>query len=312
MQSLTEVRLLLAVVTLAEELNFTRAAKVLDISQSTMTRRISAVEKRYRIKLFERDHANVKLTESGRAFVEEARLSLIHNERAVQVARDASEGIDAILTIGRSPFADPLLTSTLLSVHLPMYPNLKLNLHSDFTPDLVHDLSVSKLDIAFIANPAPNKKLTMTKVTESPLYIVLPEESALAELKVVTLKDLQEQTWITFERKAHPRVYDAIFRRAHEEDIVVRDGFKFLDAEEAAQLVSENMGVAFLTEAGARRLSTKGAVVRPLSDPELRNTICIASRADNKSKLVSEFTRAFMRRAGQVFNPPQLSLPMTG
>jgi DNA-binding transcriptional LysR family regulator len=66
MQNLTEVRLLIAVVTLAEELNFTRAAKILDISQSTMTRRISAVEKRYRIKLFERDHANVKLTESGR------------------------------------------------------------------------------------------------------------------------------------------------------------------------------------------------------------------------------------------------------
>ena len=194
MQSLTEVRLLVAIVTLSEELNFTRAAKHLDICQSTMTRRVSALEKRNRIKLFERDHANVILTDGGRAFVEEARLSLLHNERAVQAAREASEGVDSVLKIGRSLFGDPLLISTLLSVRLPLYPNLKLHLHSDFTPDLVHDLSVSKLDIALITNPGPNKKLTMTKVMESPLYVVLPEESVLAGLKAVTLNDLREQT----------------------------------------------------------------------------------------------------------------------
>jgi DNA-binding transcriptional LysR family regulator len=312
MQRTIEVRLLIAIITLSEELNFTRAAERLGLSQSGLSRSISSLEKRYRIRLFDRNNANVTLTDAGRMFIEEAKLSLLHNEKAVQVAQAAAQGVESMLTIGRSPFADPLLTSTLLSINLPLYPNLQLSLHSDFAPELIYNLAVGKLDLALIANPGSNKKLTMTKVTESPLYVVLPEHSDLAGRKTVTLKDLSEQTWILFERKAHPQVYDAILRRAQEEEIVIRDGLKFLAAEDAAQLVSEDMGVAILTATGAQRIAEKGAIVRPLADPELQITVCLASRADNKSKLVSEFARAFMRRATPIFKPQQMSLPMAG
>ena len=311
MQRFIEVRLQLAIVILAEELSFTRTAKRLNVSQSTITRRLSAFEKRHKIRLFDRDKANLMLTEGGRVFVEETKLSLLHNERAIEAARAASEGVDSILTVGRSPFADPLLTSTLLSTRLPLYPNLTLHLHSDLALELMHDVAVSKLDLAFVANPGPNKNLTMTKVSEFPLYVVLPEGSAAAGRQSVTLGDLSDQTWILFERKAHPNMHDAILRRAHEEDIVVRNGLSFLNAEEAAQLVAENLGIAFMTETGARRIREKGACVRPLNDPELKLTVCLASRAENKSKLLSEFVRAFMRRANQVLTPPQMTLPIS-
>jgi DNA-binding transcriptional LysR family regulator len=260
---------------------------------------------KHRIKLFERDHANVVLTEAGRVFVEEAKLSLMHDERAIEVARAVSEGLESVLTIGRSPYADPFLTSALLSIHLPLYPNLHVQLHSDFAPELVHDLSVSKLDIALIANPAPNRKLTTTKVSDSPLYVVLPDGSPLASKDAVSLQDLRDERWILFERKAHPDLYDAILRRAAEEEIVFRDGLKVLTAEDAAQLVQENLGVAFLSMAGALRIAERGAVVRPLDDKDLHLHVCLASRADNRSKLVSEFVRAFMRRIGQIRKPPQ-------
>ncbi len=110
-----EIRLLVAIVTLSEELNFTRAAKRLGITQSGLSRRVGSLEKKHRIKLFERDHANVVLTEAGRVFVEEAKLSLMHDERAIEVAKAVSEGVESVLTIGRSPYADPFLTSALLS-----------------------------------------------------------------------------------------------------------------------------------------------------------------------------------------------------
>lgn len=313
MQRLIEVRLLLAIVTLAEELNFTRAAKRLGISQSGLSRRVSTLEKRYRVKLFERDHANVTLTEAGRVFVEEAKLSLLHDERAVQSARAVTEGQESILTIGRSPYADPFLTSALLAIHLPLYPNLKINLHSDFAPELVHALLVGKLDMALIANPGPNRKLTTTKVSEAPLYVVLPEDSPLTAKDAVTLSDLANQTWILFERKAHPGMHDTLLRRAEEEEIVVRNGQKVLTAEDAAQLVSEDLGVAFLTMTGALRVARQGAIVRPLADKELQVQVCLASRAENRSKLVSEFARAFMRRISQVRKPPQsVTLPDEG
>jgi DNA-binding transcriptional LysR family regulator len=194
----------------------------------------------------------------------------MHDERAIEVARAVSEGVESVLTIGRSPFADPFLTSAFLSIHLPLYPNLHVHLHSDFAPDLVHGLSVSKLDLALVANPSSNRKLTTTKVSESPLYVVLPERSPLVAKDSVTLLDLKEERWILFERKAHPDLYDAILRRAAEEEIVFRDGQKVLTAEDAAQLVSENLGIAFVSMTGALRIAERGAIVRPLDDRELR------------------------------------------
>ena len=255
--------------------------------------------------IFERDHANVVLTEAGRVFVEEAKLCLLHDERAVGVAKAVSEGVESVLTIGRSPYADPFLTSALLSIHLPLYPNLHVQLHSDFASELVHDLTVSKLDIALVANPGPNRKLTTTVVSDSPLYVVLPDSSPLVSKESITLVDLRDERWILFERKAHPDMYDAILRRAAEEEIVFRDGLKVLTAEDAAQLVQEDLGVAFLSMAGALKIAERGAIVRPLDDKDLHLQVCMASRADNRSKLVSEFVRAFMRRIGQIRKPPQ-------
>ena len=305
MQRFVDVRSLLAIVTLAEELSFTRAAKRLGMSQSGLSRHISSLEHRHRVKLFERNHASVILTDAGRAFVEEAKLTLLHDERALQAARTVAEGVEHVLKIGRSPYADPFLTSTLLSIRLPLYPNLHVNLHSDFAPELVHDLIVSKLDLALITNPGPNRKLTATTVSEAPLYAVLPDNSPLLAKEAVRLADLGDQTWILFEKKAHPIMYDTILRRAAEEGIAVKDGQKVLTAEDAAQLVSEHLGVAFVSLPGAMKIAQQGANVRPIDDPALTLSVCLASRADNGSKLVSEFARAFMRRITQLRKPPQ-------
>lgn len=71
MQRLADVHLLVAIVTLSEELDFTRAAKRLGISQSGRTiSTLETKETKNRIKLFERDHVKSVLTEAGRVFVE--------------------------------------------------------------------------------------------------------------------------------------------------------------------------------------------------------------------------------------------------
>jgi len=79
-----EVRHLHAVVVLAEELNFTKAAHRLHITQSALSKQIIEVEEQHRFHLFTRnDKRHVELTEVGRIFVEEARSALRHIERAV-------------------------------------------------------------------------------------------------------------------------------------------------------------------------------------------------------------------------------------
>jgi DNA-binding transcriptional LysR family regulator len=310
MQTLLETRFLLAAVILAEELSFTRAAKRLKLSQSGLSRRVNELESRCGSKLFTRNHAGVAITDAGRAFVEEAKLSLIHLERALLFARAASDGVKSHLTIGHSPFLDPVMITALLSIRLPLHPDLDLYMQSDFAPELVHGLLASSLDLALIANPAADRKLTMAKIAEAPFYIAIRDDHRLASKKTLTLEDLRDCTWIVFDRKVHPILHDMIVRRAKEEGVTYKNNQNVLSSDEAFQLVAENVGIAFLPMAIALRTNRPGVRVRPLVDKELRVELFIVSRADDRSKVMSEFVRAFRKRIEPIMAPPQMTLPL--
>ncbi len=228
----------------------------------------------------------------------------------MQSAKRAHAGAVSHLTIGHSPYVDPLLVATMLSIRLPLHPNLLLSMQSDFAPELVHGVATSKLDLALIAHPGATRKLTMTKIAEAPFYIAIPDDHPLAVKETLKLEDMHGCTWIIFDRKVHPILHDMISRRAAEDGVIYRNNQNVLTAEEAFQLVSENVGIAFLTMTSALRTKNHGVTVRPLVDKELRIELYLASRAENRSKLASEFARAFMKRVEQVLTPPQMLLPL--
>jgi DNA-binding transcriptional LysR family regulator len=87
-----EIRHLLAVIALAEELNFRRAADRLHITQPALSKQITDLEAEHRFHLFTRNRRRiVELTDAGRVFVQEARSALSHTERAVHLARIAHD-----------------------------------------------------------------------------------------------------------------------------------------------------------------------------------------------------------------------------
>jgi DNA-binding transcriptional LysR family regulator len=67
-----DIKFMEAAIALAEELNFSRAAQKLHITQPALTKRMVELEDRLGIPLFVRDHQMVEVNDSGRAFVEEA------------------------------------------------------------------------------------------------------------------------------------------------------------------------------------------------------------------------------------------------
>ena len=136
-----EVHQLQAVIVLAEELNFTRAADKLHISQPALSRKITDLEEQHRFHLFTRDkRLGLELTDAGRVFVEEARFALLHGERAVHLARVAHEGSDSVLTIGHSPYTNHDWISAMLAIRLPLYPRLRIQLMTQFAMESIRSV----------------------------------------------------------------------------------------------------------------------------------------------------------------------------
>jgi len=297
-----------SVIALSEELNFTRAAQKINISQPMLTRNIAELEASLGFQLFERDRKTVRLNAAGRAYLEPARLALLYGERAFQAARSAMQNVDVVLNVGRSPYTDPFLISTLHSVRLPRFSRLRIEWSSLFSYDLVHELLAGALDLAFVTQPPETPLLTTVQVAESPFYIGISKEDELARQSSLTLEAIANRCWILFERRLHPPLYDSILRAAEEKNVAPAKIQHITGPEEAFPFVADATCVAFLVKAGAVRLARNGVTVRPLVEDTLSLKTYLASRADNESKVASALVRAFMRKVPEPDQAKKLSL----
>src|SRR4051794_28747004 len=95
-----ELRHLRAVVAVAEERHFTRAALRLGIAQPALSQQIRRIEDLLGVALFVRTSRRVTVTEAGQAVVEEARRTLEHAARTVEAAALAARGEVGRLAVG--------------------------------------------------------------------------------------------------------------------------------------------------------------------------------------------------------------------
>ena len=307
-----EIRHLLAVIALAEELSFTRAADRLHITQPALSKQITDLEEEYRFHLFTRNKRRVvELTDAGRVFVEEARSALSHTERAVHFARAAHEGSDSILTIGHSPYANHDWISALFAIRLPLYPRLTIRLKTQFDMESVHSILVGELNLALVTAPPEDAQITAVPFAPAQLYAVLPEAHPAVHKKILLLHDLAKDEWILFAKRVHPRLYEALMDTARRASIAPKHTHDAMAPQQAMDLVSEHAGIAILTQPTARGIHANGVVVKPLSDPSLCFQTCVIMRADDDSRLVNEYVRAFLRKyAPQRLAAKQMDLPL--
>jgi DNA-binding transcriptional LysR family regulator len=310
MQRRVKTRHLEAVIALAEELHYGRAAERVGLTQSGLSRCIQSAEREANAKLFIRDRRTVEITDAGRSYVEHARISLAHGERAMRSAKETKDSAGHLLEVGKSPDVDPVLVDILYSIRLNLYPGLEISVHSEPSSDLAHRLMSADLDIALITQPERNATLTMTKLAETPTHIVLPREHPLADKDGIKLTDLRDEHWIIYQKRSHPLLYERIMRRMHEENIHPKRIDRILYSDEAEPLLLANRGVALLTKAHALKLSSDRLIAKPLEEPALCVDEWIAARGDNNSRLVSEFVRAYVARSTLVLQPSQMVLPI--
>lgn len=308
-----DVRHLHAVVTLAEELNFTRAAHRLCITQSALSRQITELERQHGFQLFNRDRKRAaELTEAGRTFVQEARSALLHADRAIHLARAAHNGYDHVLLIGHAPHADQRWVSTLLAIRLPLFPKLKVRLATQFTLELVRSVLANELHIALVTAPPVDSKLTAVPFAETQLCAVLPETHVSARQQQVKLEDLAGDEWILFPRSVHAAIYDRVRETAAKAGVPTKQTHEILTAHQAFYLVSEGAGVAILPKPSESGLYAEGVVVRPLANPSLSFETCLIMRQDDDSRIVNEFSRQFLRPySRRLGSSRQMDLPLS-
>jgi DNA-binding transcriptional LysR family regulator len=305
-----EIRVLRAVIALAERLSFTRTARKLHISQPALSKQIAELEERFEFPLFTRTNKRlVELTDAGRVLVERAHSLVAQMELAVRLTRDAHEGHSDTLLIGHSPYADQSWVSALLKTRLRAFPDFRVSTMTKFAPSLVQGVRSGELNLAVVTAPEVDNQIVATAFAQAPLYVAMLETHPAAQESAVALGDLANDDWILFSREVHPTVHDAILDTARRVRIAPRKSHEIMDVRQAVYLVSDGHGIAILSEPLALEIQKKGLVVKPISDKSLSVPTCLVMRSDEQSPLTREFAHAFLSRfKGRPPMPAQLEL----
>src|SRR4051794_25296089 len=150
-----ELRHLRYFVAVAEELHFRRAAERLHIAQPAVSEQVRKLEAELGVKLLERDHRSVALTDAGAAMLVESRRVLSQADVASRAAREAHERTVGRLEIGYLPDALPVMLPRLLRRFTAFAPGAALALRTGTTRGLLEDVRERRIDVAVVCLPAP-------------------------------------------------------------------------------------------------------------------------------------------------------------
>ncbi len=261
--SLTRLEYFVAV---AEELNFTRAASRLHVSQPPLTQQIQRLEVELGVRLFDRTTRKIELTAAGRAVLDEARNILARYRQLPAMAHDATQGRVERLEIGFVPSAVIGIVPALLAQARQRIPAVSIRVHEVDIEEQLPLLRTSDLDIGFYRSFEAHPDWHTTDLGSDDYVVALPVGHPLAAKASVEWRDLANEHLIATDRSRAVTEFDSVVAAC------VTHGFSPRIVAEAIQgyntiaLVASGLGVAIVP--GLVTASRHdGMTYRPLTPP---------------------------------------------
>jgi DNA-binding transcriptional LysR family regulator len=295
-----ELRHLRYFIAVAEELNFTRAAKRLGINQPPLSLQIGQLEKEMGAPLFHRGPRGVELTDAGKLLLEEARIILKQVETAkIDVQRRArGEAGQIIIGSASGTYFHPLVP-TIVREYGIRYPDVIVAPEASHTTLLLARLRAGLIDLAFVWLPIGHSEdLTIEPIVGEDAVIVVPAGHRLSGSTSVPLAALANETFLFFPRALHPDAYDMIISECHRAGLTPAFGQEVPDIVSSIPLVAAGLGISIVPQSTSRILA-EGVHFLPIAGRAPRVEICLVHRRDDDSPAVQHFVAVTRRTVVQ-------------
>ena len=288
-----ELRHLRYFIAVADELSFSHAAERLGIAQPPLSQQIQALETELGAKLFDRQKRPLQLTQSGTAFLEEARSILKTLEQAVTKTQRIQQGELGCLTVGfTSSMANGILPN-ILRIFRQSYPEVKLILSEENSVSQIQRLRDRITEITFFyqnrnCNLFEAKDLVVMPLLRESLVVILPTNHPLATQSEISLHSLANEEFIMPDRLVVPGLSQQIY------NLCVQHGFVPQVAQEAIfmvtilGLVAGEVGIGILPSS-VQNLQRTGVVYRPIREEATASQLNAVWQRNNSSPILLQF-----------------------
>lgn len=166
---------LLYFITAAKELNFTKAAEKLYISQQALSNHIASLEKEVGLTLIDRK-APMKLTYAGDIFYKYAVQMEESYHALMEELNDLKEEKRGELTVGISHTRGRLILPKVLPVFMKKYPHIEVRVLEGNTKELAQALEEGTVDMAVGPGPRENPEMTYIRLQSEEVVLAVSEE----------------------------------------------------------------------------------------------------------------------------------------
>lgn len=196
----------------AETLSFTAAARVLHISQPSISTALSDLEASLGVQLFVRHHASgLSLTGAGRDMLGLARNLLKEAEEFQSVARELDGGMSGTIALGCLVSLAPPLLPGLISRFTKLHGGISFQPNEADQDALFRGLYDGSLDVALTYNLDIGSDMIFTPLLPLPPYAILPRKHRLARAKTVDLVDLLDEPYVMLDLPHSREYFAALF-----------------------------------------------------------------------------------------------------
>lgn len=206
-----ELRVLNYFVATAQELNMTRAAQKLLVSQPALSRQIADLEDELGVKLFNRQPRHLTLTPAGQYLYEQAKeiLTLASKTKSNLQSSAVISG-DLTIAAGES-FAMQRLMNIVSNI-IRDYPTVKIHILSGDYEFAERRLNTGAVDFAVIIGNLPLDNYASLQLPEKDTWgVLMTKDDPLAKKSAITAEDLVGRNVLNSQQAENRKYFDSWF-----------------------------------------------------------------------------------------------------
>jgi DNA-binding transcriptional LysR family regulator len=271
----------------AQELNFTRAAEKLKMSQPPLSNAIKAMEDDLGVQLFIRGKRHLQLTEAGSLLLHRSNQMLALADRTRSDLAHMESGLTGTISLGMVEGRAPYIASRWIAGFHEEYPMVQYQMWNGSSDDVLEHLDRGLSDLAVIAVPFDSEHLESIVIGKEPWIAIIPKGHPLAQAEgdSVPLATLADYPLIVPRRASRIEAIRKWFGDIGKEPDIICEMSNYIDA---VALSEQNVGISIFPQTTCT--ANEHVVTKIITDPaKIVEYVLIWPKGTRLNSLVQEF-----------------------
>ena len=275
---------------IAETLNFTKASERLFLTQSAVSHQMKSLEEEFGVPLFIRAKSGVRLTDAGKVALRYALRILSEAEEMREKVTGREKALAGRVRVAAATQALVYLFAPLFEEFMDEFETVELLFRTTVsTEQTVEDILEGVADVGFASLAVYSPVLQVTEIFDDELVLVAAKKHRLAKETEISVKQLEKERWILFERGASiRRATDDFFKKVK---IEPETALESNDTYFIKLMIEHGLGVSLMPSWAVREETKSGKLAQiRIKNHELKRAVAMLALKGAQSAPIRAFT----------------------